>query len=164
MNCTLEIPPSLSLLLHTKEGWNPMPMSRLLLPELPHSLKHLSSPPHPWTHRWHEGVHLVYQIQHLLGIQQYPHPRRRPMEHVFQILEHSPHISSIHEPHLHGHAEREVAKILHGWLGNSHQGQRCPPPWVHSMGPSMPSRTWIVDQTLQMCIWCPLHGVPGHDH
>ena len=178
MNCILKIPPSLSLLLCTKEGWNSMPMPRLTLPELPHSPKHLSSLPYPWTHWWHERVHLVYQIWHSLGIQQYPHPRRRPMKgclhyshgaiwihcHVLQILQCSSHISSIHEPHLCKHVEGEVAKNLHAWPGNSHQEWRCPPPWGHSISTSMPSRTWVVNQTLQMCIWCPWHGVPGHDY
>ena len=84
--------------------------------------------------------------------------------HVFRILQRSPHISSIHEPHLCGHVEEEVAKNLHGWPGNSHQGQCCPSPWVYSTSTSTPLRTWVVNQTFQMHVWCPLHGVPGHDH
>ena len=35
---------------------------------------------------------------------------------------------------------------------------------MHSVCTSTTSGTWIVDQTLKMCIWRPLHGIPRHDH
>ena len=107
-----------------------------------------------------------------------PHSERGPVEscvhylhgtiwahhHVLQILQCSPHIPSIHEPHLHRYAKGEVAENLHGWLRNPHQGWCCPPSWAHLTGASTSSGTQAVNQTLQVHIWHPSHGVPRHDH
>ena len=105
MNHTLKIPPGLPLLLCTKEGQNSMSMSGLLLPELPHHPKCLSTLPYPWTHWWYEGIHPVHQVWHLLGIQQHLHPRRGPVE------------SCLHHSHGTVQAHCHVLWILHQQTG-----------------------------------------------
>ena len=94
----------------------------------------------------------------------HPHGTVQAHHHVLWVLQCSPHIPGIHEPHLHRHAEREMAENLHGQSRNPHQEWYCPPPWVHLKSPSITLRTWTINQTLQMCIWYPSHGISEHDH
>ena len=46
------------------------------------------------------------------------------------------------------HAEGEMAKNLHGWSRNPHEGQHHPPPWTYWISTSISSGTQTVNQTL----------------
>ena len=154
-------------------------MPRLSLPELPYSLKCLPPPPHLWTYWWHERVHPVYEIWHLMGIQQYLHLGERPMEgclyHSNGTIEptimffrfcNAPPTFQAFMNHIFTDMLREKwLKIYMDDLGiHTKDDVALHHECTYQMGTSMPLRTWIVNQTLQMHIWCPSHGVPWHDH
>ena len=113
-----------------------------------------------------------------MGLQQHPHPWRRPMESRFYhtpgtfrtnsdvlwVLQCTIYIPGLHEPHLHWHDSWKVAKNLHGWHQYPHQRWPYPSPWMDSLCSSMTMRTWTFPQDLQMYLWCPTNGVPRDDN
>ena len=56
-----------------------------------------------------------------------------------------------------------MAKDLHRQPRDPHKRWCCPPPWTHLASTPMPLGTWTINQTLQMRIWCTMHGILRHD-
>ena len=88
----------------------------------------------------------------------------RTNRHVLRILQCSQHFSGLHESYFHWYDCRTLTQNLHGWPRTLHHRYPQTPSWTNMPRPPTPAWTQSFSQTLQMCLWHPLHGIPWSHH